>query len=212
MACHIERFSFPIWGCKFLGECVRWGYDCWYEVPWPKATWVGTGLLGLQFHITVDQQRKSEQEVKHGQEPGGRNWCRVSEGVLLTCFLLTVYSVCFLIEPRITSPGVAPPTKGWALIHQSLIMKMSYRLAFNFGSYGGYSSIEIPPIRWLSLCQADMKLSSTGWKWDLYPMSIKEKLRPSPWQHHSTWNLETVFLDTVVYLIHGWGRYKRKLL
>jgi hypothetical protein len=37
----------------------------------------------------------------------------------------------FLIEPRTTSPGMAPPTMGGALSHQSPIMKMPYRLAYS---------------------------------------------------------------------------------
>jgi hypothetical protein len=43
---------------------------------------------------------------------------------LLTGLLLVACSACFLIEPRTTSPGMAPPTMGWALPHQTLIMKM----------------------------------------------------------------------------------------
>ena len=37
----------------------------------------------------------------------------------------------FLIEPRTTSPGIAPPPVGWALPRQSLIKKMPYRLAYS---------------------------------------------------------------------------------
>jgi hypothetical protein len=33
---------------------------------------------------------------------------------------------CFLIEPRTTSPGMAPPTMGWALLPGLLIEKMPY--------------------------------------------------------------------------------------
>jgi hypothetical protein len=46
--------------------------------------------------------------------------------VLLTGLLLTVCSACFLIKPRTTSPGMAPPTIGWALPHQSPIKKIPY--------------------------------------------------------------------------------------
>ena len=48
---------------------------------------------------------------------------------LIGLFLL-VCPTCFLIEPR-TSPGMAPPTMGWALPHWSLIKKMSYRLDYS---------------------------------------------------------------------------------
>lgn len=38
--------------------------------------------------------------------------------VLLTGLLLMAYSAWFLIEPRTSSPGMAPPTVSWALSHQ----------------------------------------------------------------------------------------------
>jgi hypothetical protein len=50
--------------------------------------------------------------------------------VLLTGLLPMACSACFLIEPRTTSPGLAPPTMGWALPHQSIIKKIPYRLAY----------------------------------------------------------------------------------
>ena len=50
-------------------------------------------------------------------------------------------NLLFFIEPRITSPGVAPPTKSWALSHQSLIKKMPCGLP-TAQSYEGIFSIE----------------------------------------------------------------------
>jgi hypothetical protein len=49
--------------------------------------------------------------------------------VLFTGLLLTAYSACFLATPRTTRTDGAPPTMGWVLSYQSLIKKMSYRLA-----------------------------------------------------------------------------------
>jgi hypothetical protein len=40
--------------------------------------------------------------------------------MLFTVSLPLACSACFLIELRTTSPGMAPPTLGWALPHQSL--------------------------------------------------------------------------------------------
>ena len=58
---------------------------------------------------------------------GGRDlW-----GVLLPGFLLVVCKACFLIEVRNTSPGIASPTMIWALVHQPLIKKMFYKLAYS---------------------------------------------------------------------------------
>ena len=45
--------------------------------------------------------------------------------VLLSGLVIMACSVCFLIEPRTTRPGMAPPTIDWTLSHQSL-KKISY--------------------------------------------------------------------------------------
>jgi hypothetical protein len=66
--------------------------------------------------------------IKQGrQELGGRS----HGGVLLTALLPMACSACFLIELRTISSGMAPPTMGWVLTHQSLIKKMSYRLTYS---------------------------------------------------------------------------------
>jgi hypothetical protein len=48
----------------------------------------------------------SSKEVRTGRGHGG---------MLLTSLLLMACSSCFLIEPRTTSPDIAPPTICWAL-------------------------------------------------------------------------------------------------
>jgi len=75
-----------------------------------------------------------------GQELGSRSWCRGHGGMLLTGLLPLACSAYFLIEPRTTSPGMAPPTMGWTLPHWSLIKKMPYswiswRHFLNWGSF-----------------------------------------------------------------------------
>jgi len=45
---------------------------------------------------------------------------------LLTDLLLMISSACFLLEPRTTSTGMALFAMGLALLHWSLIKKMSY--------------------------------------------------------------------------------------
>ena len=68
-----------------------------------KATWGGKGLFSLHFHMAVHYQRISGIQV--GQEPkAGADAEAMEKYCLLACL------ACFLIEPRITSPGMAPPT------------------------------------------------------------------------------------------------------
>ena len=60
--------------------------------------------------------------------------------VLLTDLLLMACTACFLKEPRTTSPGMAPPKVGWALPHQSLSKKITYRLANSLILWRGFLS------------------------------------------------------------------------
>jgi hypothetical protein len=65
------------------------------------------------------QDRNSHRAGIWRQELMQRSW-----RVLLTGLLPMACSGCVFTEPRTTSPGVAPPTMGSALPHQSLIKKM----------------------------------------------------------------------------------------
>ena len=90
------------------------------------------------------------------QEPGGRSWCRSHGGLLLPGLLSMACSACLLIEPRTTSPGMAPPTMGWALPHWSLIEEIPYnwiswRHFLNWGSLFYDDS---------SLCEVDIQNQS----------------------------------------------------
>jgi len=67
------------------------------------------GFIQLTLSLFTKEIRTGTQA---GQEPGGRNWCRGHAGMLLTGLLPQACSACFLIEPKITSPGMAPPTMG----------------------------------------------------------------------------------------------------
>jgi hypothetical protein len=83
------------------------------------------------------------------------------ERMLLTGLLPMACSACFLLEPRTTSPAMVPSTKGWALRHQSL---RNYRAGLSSArSYGNIFSIEVSSLLSddSSLCQVDIKLSST---------------------------------------------------
>ncbi|EDL77409.1 rCG25260 [Rattus norvegicus] len=79
-----------------------------------KETWGGKGLFSLYYHITICHQRKSGQELKQGRNLEAGADAETMEGCCLlacSCGLL----ICFLIEPRTTIPGMAPPTIDWAL-------------------------------------------------------------------------------------------------
>jgi hypothetical protein len=78
--------------------------------------------LTLPYHCSLSKEvRTGTQAGTWRQELMQRPW-----RVLLTGLLLMTCSTCFLIEPRTTCLGVAPPTVGWALHHLSLVKKMPY--------------------------------------------------------------------------------------
>jgi hypothetical protein len=64
----------------------------------------------LLFITKGSQDWNSSRSGSRRQELIQRPW-----RVLLTGLLPLACSICFLIEPRTTSPGMAPPTRGWAL-------------------------------------------------------------------------------------------------
>lgn len=53
--------------------CFSYSYYCCVKTPWPKSKWKGKGLSDLHFHIVLHHLRKSGQELKIGQELGGRS-------------------------------------------------------------------------------------------------------------------------------------------
>jgi hypothetical protein len=66
----------------------------------------------LLFITKGSHDRNSNRAGTWRQELMQRPW-----RVLLTGFLPLACSACFLIEPRTTSPWMAPPTMGWILPH-----------------------------------------------------------------------------------------------
>ena len=86
-----------------------------------QQLWEEKVYFTLAFTIKSSQDRNSSRAGIWRQELMQRPW-----RVLLTGLLLMTCSTCFLIEPRTTCLGVAPPTVGWALHHLSLVKKMPY--------------------------------------------------------------------------------------
>jgi hypothetical protein len=84
--------------------------------------------MAYTFILLFYHQRKSGQELKQGRNTKAGSDAEAMEEC---CLLACSYSVCFLIEHKTTSLGMAPTTVGWVLPHQSLIKKMLYWLAYN---------------------------------------------------------------------------------
>ena len=71
--------------------------------------------------IEGSQDRNSHRAGTWKQEQMQRPWRAAAYWLALHGF-----SACLLREPRTTNPGMAPPTMGWVLLHQSLIKKIPY--------------------------------------------------------------------------------------
>ena len=92
-------------------------------LPW----WINTiikasqGEKGLfaSLSLLILKEVRTGTQTGHEFKPGGRSWCRGHGEVLLTGLLYITRSAWLLIEPRTLSPGMAPPTVGWALPHWS---------------------------------------------------------------------------------------------
>ena len=101
---------------------------------------VGGGKGFVQLTL-LHHQRNLGQELKQVRN--------LEEGAdteaMVECCLLACSSYC-LMEPRITSLGLAPPRMHWSLSHQLLIKKMPYNHNGlpTTQSYGGIVSIETP--------------------------------------------------------------------
>ena len=76
--------------------------------------------------------------------------------MLLTGLLLMGCSACSLIPCWTSCSGMAPPTVGWTLPHQSLIKKMPQHSSPSGQSYGDILSTRIPSSRiCLGFCPVD---------------------------------------------------------
>lgn len=97
-----------------------------------------------QFITKGSQSRNSHREGTWSQELLQKPW-----RVLLTDLLPMACSACFLMEPRITSPGMAPTTMSWALPHQSPVKKLPYSLLLwgHSHSWGSSSQMNLACIK-----------------------------------------------------------------
>ena len=92
-----------------------------------KANWGARGLFNLHFDIAVHHQRKLWQNFKQERILEAGADAEAMEGCCLpACFTGLAHTYCFLLELGITCLGMVPPTMGWAVLHWSLIKKMTY--------------------------------------------------------------------------------------
>lgn len=101
-------------------------FYCCDKLPWSKATWRVKDLFPSTDN-PIPSGRKVRADSR--QKPGGRNWSKDHGVMLLIGLLLVACSVGLFMQSRTTCLGLAPPTVTWALPHQSLVRKMSRRLA-----------------------------------------------------------------------------------
>ena len=79
-----------------------------------KATWRGKGLFCTQFHTRNGSSSKTARAGTWRQE------------LLQRPRRGAAYRIALLLESRTSSAGMAPPTLGGALFHQSLVKKTLY--------------------------------------------------------------------------------------
>jgi hypothetical protein len=77
-----------------------------------EASWGGKGLFSLHLHTAVHHQCKSGHKLTQGRNSQVGADAEAMKGVLLNGLLPLACSACFLIEPKTTSPEMAPPTMG----------------------------------------------------------------------------------------------------
>lgn len=99
-----------------------------------KGTWGEKKAYYFSYRHARIQSRNMEVELRQTL------W-----GMLHTDLLSTAYSVCFLIQPRVTGSAMLLPTVDWTHPHKSLIKKMTHvDLPTHSPSYGDVCSIEVP--------------------------------------------------------------------
>jgi hypothetical protein len=104
--------------------CLSEGFYSCTNIKTKKQ--VGEERIYSAYTSTLLFITKGSQDLNSSRS-GSRSWCRGYEGMLLTGLLPLACSACSLIEPKTTSPGMAPPTRG-----------------LTAGSHGGISSRKAP--------------------------------------------------------------------
>jgi hypothetical protein len=135
-----------------MDSCLSQSFYSWTKHHDQKASWGGKGLFGLHFHTAIHHQGSPDWNLSRS---GSRRWFRGHRGMFLTGLLPLPCLACSLIEPKTTSPEMAPPTREpppWSLIEKMPYSWILWRHFPNWSSFLGDNS---------SLCQVDTKLAST---------------------------------------------------
>lgn len=161
----VWRFSSPLysqgWG--------QWSGESWYPPTWSFCFSYGS----YYSDKTHDRKELGEEKVYStlpravhhpGQEPGGRTWCRGHGQMLLTSLRFMASIGCFLVQSRTACPGMAQPTMGWALLHQSLIKNTLHRLAYSPVLWRDFSVVDLSSQLCIPLCQIVQDNQDTLWQ------------------------------------------------
>ena len=126
--------------------CLSQGFYSCTNIMTKKQ--VGVGRVYSAYISTLLFITERSQDWNSSRS-GSRSWCRGHGGIFLTGLLPLACSAYSLIDPKITSPEMVPPTRDpppWSLIEKMLYSWISWRHIPNWSSFLCDNS---------SLCQVD---------------------------------------------------------
>ena len=135
-----------------LSKCLNQGcYSC-TNIMTKKQVGEERVYLAYTFHIAFHHQGSQDW---NSNRSGNRSWCRGHGGMILTGLLPLACSACSLKEPKITSPGMVPPTRGLSALITNWEKPHIWISSRHFPNWNSFL--------WdnCSLCQVDTKPAST---------------------------------------------------
>ena len=146
---HINPMNFNLLLDKFQ-DCLSQGfYSCTNIMKQVGEERVYSAYNSILLFIT-----KGSQDWNSSRS-GSRSWCRSHGGMFFTGLLPLACSACSLIEPKTTSPEMAPPTRGLS----PLITNWENALQLNLME--AFPQLKLLSLWYLQLCQVDTKPAST---------------------------------------------------
>lgn len=145
------------WDCRWLLVLVR--FLLLWLVSWPSTNWGPKDLIGLTDY--------SPSLREFGADTKDRNWNRGHIKILATGGLLVACSLVQEIQRGTTYLRMAPLTKSWTLLLQSLTSKPIAKWVINLPKGQCTFSVEVLFSGDPSLCEHDRKSSqhvaSSAW-------------------------------------------------